>query len=259
MKKNEKDKNSITIWFSKTKTEGLDETERILASAKEEKYNKLWNNKTWWCIFLATAGIIASCIEILPMPEGGMVTMLSLFIVWLFTFIYGFQAGALFGVAFGILRFIIVMLGFGNEQIFVGVPSDLKPLVFLMEYPIAYGIISLGDLVHYRTKKEYDKIKDRENVTEIFEDKTKLIGGYILGVFCMYVVYVLTAITCYDPGERIGKFSLENIRYCMQYDSFPLIAEIIITLCALAIPVFREAVFYVKFIATHDMEEEDYF
>lgn len=207
----------------------------------------LWNNKKLWTVIIMFIALFLSAFRILDFPEGGSITFMGLFVLWLYTFFYGWKAGLCFSVVFGVLRYIVAT--YTGEFLFVGVPEKYKMLVLVLEFPVAYGVFFAGGLLASKTQKNSD-----ESIFQIEENNRELIGGYLLGIFLQYVVYVITAIVLYDSK---GRGTAENIWYCVRYDAFGLVFEAVLTCLILLIPEVRKGIFYLKFIATHKEEENN--
>lgn len=82
------------------------------------------------CIAL---GFALSYIRIFPMPQGGSVTLASLLPLMIYSQMFGVRKGAITGFIYGMLQAIQD-------------PWLLHPLQFLLEYPIAFGLIGLAGL-----------------------------------------------------------------------------------------------------------------
>lgn len=50
----------------------------------------LWNNKKLWTVIIMFIALFLSAFRILDFPEGGSITFMGLFVLWLYTF---FMAG----------------------------------------------------------------------------------------------------------------------------------------------------------------------
>lgn len=204
----------------------------------------LWNNKRLWAIIFMAVALFLSAIRILDFPEGGSITFMGLFVLWLYTFFYGWKSGLAFSIVFGVLRYFVAK--YTGEFLFVGVPEKYKIFVKVFEFPIAYGVFFAGGLLPQNLKRQKD-----EDIFEITENNRGLIYGYLLGVLLQYVVYVITAIVLYDSK---GRSLAENIWYCARYDAFGLVFEAILTCLVLFVPEVRKSIFYLKFVATHEEE-----
>ena len=206
-----------------------------------------WNNKVFWTIIIMFIALFLSAFRVLDFPEGGSITFMGLFVLWLYTFFYGWKAGAVFSIVFGVLRYFVGECT--GESLFIGVPEKYKMLVFVLEFPVAYGVFFAGGLFAKKAKEKTD-----ESIFQIEENNRDLICGYLFGIFLQYLVYVITAIVFYDSN---GRGVVENVWYCARYDAFALIFEAFLTCLVLLIPEVRKGIFYLKFIATHEEEENN--
>lgn len=206
-----------------------------------------WNNKIFWTTIIMFIAIFLSTFRILDFPEGGSITFMGLFVLWLYTFFYGWKSGLVFSVVFGALRYLVAECT--GESLLIGVPEGYKMLVRILEFPVAYGVFFAGGLLTKKAKKNSD-----ENIFQIEENNHELIYGYLLGIFLQYVIYVTTAIVFYDSN---GRGVVENIWYCVRYDAFALVFEAVLTCLVLLVPEVRKGIFYLKFIATHNEDENN--
>lgn len=213
-------------------------------SQHKKTHFSFWNNKWLWTVILMAVALFLSAFRILDFTEGGSITFMGLFVLWLYTFFYGWKSGLAFSLVFGVLRFLIAEPT--GEFLFIGVPEKYKLFVTVLEFPIAYGVFFAGGLLPQNSKRRRD-----ENIFQIDENARGLIYGYLLGVFLQYVVYVIAAILFYDAK---GRGLAENIWYCIRYDAFGLIFEAVLTCLVLLMPEVRKSIFYLKFVATHKEE-----
>lgn len=85
---------------------------------------------------------ILSYIRILHMPQGGSITLASMFPLVLYSMIFGPISGIIAGIAYGLLQLI--------QDMYV-----LNPLQFLLDYPLAFGCIGLAGLAPRIIKNLY--------------------------------------------------------------------------------------------------------
>ena len=211
---------------------------RIQTTSPYKKGISLWNNKLAWSVVLYCMATILSAAKIIELPQGGAATCFSLLMLWLITFFYGFKHGLLMSVLFGFAKFAITYLS--GESFIEGVLPDHFHWVFLLEYPLACGCFCLGGLI--KTPDSEDEV----------EEPFKLVLGYLIGVFGMLFCYVLAAVTCYQ-SYRTG--FVPNLIYSIQYDGIYLAFEAFLTLLLLGIPPVRNAIYYLKYVATHDLKD----
>lgn len=221
-----------------------------MSNASKRSHRKtsfsLWNNKKLWTVIIMFVALFLSAFRVLDFPEGGSITFMGLFVLWLYTFFYGWKSGLVFSVVFGILRYLVAECT--GESLLIGVPEEYKMLVRVLEFPVAYGVFFAGGLLTKKAKKS-----SNDSIFQIEENNHELIYGYLLGIFLQYVIYVATAIVFYDSN---GRGVVENIWYCVRYDAFALVFEAVLTCLVLLMSEVRKGIFYLKFIATHKEEED---
>lgn len=120
----------------------------------------------------------------------------------------------------------------------------------ILEYPVAHGLFCLGGFLS-EPKKETDlAIAENESIQV---EPYKLRMGYVIGVAAMLVCYVISAELFYPP-YREGFWN--NLIYNIIYDSSYLLIEGFFSVLLLCIPQVTQAIYYVKYVATHI--DEDY-
>ena len=103
--------------------------------AKEKK-----RNSVKILVFSAVAialGTALSMVSIVKMPQGGSLTLFSMFIVSMIGYFFGPVQGILCGIAYGML------------QLAIG-PYVVHPAQLLLDYPIAFGMLGLSGFFHKR-------------------------------------------------------------------------------------------------------------
>lgn len=205
---------------------------------KRKWTDRLWNNKLYWTVILLGLAAILSLIKLMELPQGGSVTYFSWLFLWLVTFFYGPRYGLFASLVFSVIKFGVVYI--------TGEYINYNPLALILEYPIANGVFFLGGYI----KSNEGKCTDDSDVTK---ETFKLFAGYLIGMFGLFVFYVISAVFCYPP-DREG--FIPNLLFCMVYDGSYLAIECVMTLLLLCVPVVREAIYYVKYVATHDLEDE---
>ena len=104
--------------------------------AKERK-----RNSVKILVFSAVAialGTALSMVSIVKMPQGGSLTLFSMFIVSMIGYFFGPVQGILCGIAYGML------------QLAIG-PYVVHPAQLLLDYPIAFGMLGLSGFFHKRS------------------------------------------------------------------------------------------------------------
>ena len=207
-----------------------------------KKAKGIWNNKPFWCILIFGLAVLCSSIKVLVLPQGGSLTYFGLLILWLMTFIYGPRYGLIASVIFGFVRLGITYLT--GEYINPNIWS------IILEYPVTHGLFCLGGFLS-EPKKETDlAIAENESIQV---EPYKLRMGYVIGVAAMLVCYVISAELFYPP-YREGFWN--NLIYNIIYDSSYLLIEGFFSVLLLCIPQVTQAIYYVKYVATH-IDEDD--
>ena len=202
-----------------------------------KKAKGIWNNKPFWCILIFGLAVLCSSIKVLVLPQGGSLTYFGLLILWLMTFIYGPRYGLIDSVIFGFVRLGITYLT--GEYINPNIWS------IILEYPIAHGLFCLGGFLSEPGKKTDLTIAENEAIQV---EPYKLRMGYVIGVAAMLVCYVISAELFYPP-YREGFWN--NLIYNIIYDSSYLLIEGFFSVLLLCIPQVTQAIYYVKYVATH--------
>lgn len=201
---------------------------------------KLWNRKWIWTLIFLALFMLLSAVKVVVLPQGGSVTYLSLLSLWLVTYFFGFKYGLVCSVLFGLVRMGVDRLT--GEA----VASQLLPL--LLEYPLGYGVFCLGGLL-----KEPQTDAGSGSDIGVRAEPFKLKMGYVIGICCQYVLFVISAV-CFYPPDREGFWN--NLLFCMLYDGSYLLVEGVITLLFLCVPPVYEAIYYLKYVATHEQEDD---
>lgn len=104
------------------------------------------NKQKWTAKMLAYASLsvalsfVLSCIRLWKMPQGGSITPASMLPLMLFAYVYGVGPGVLAGVVYGLLQCI--------QDAWI-----LNIWQFLLDYPIAFGVIGLAGLFNKKPLK----------------------------------------------------------------------------------------------------------
>lgn len=162
--------------------------------------------------FSATAialALVTSLFTVLELPQGGSITLFSMFFICLIGYLYGTRVGILTGLAYGILSLILE-------------PYVIHPIQLLLDYPIAFGCLGLSGVF---SKSKYGMIK-----------------GYLLGVIGRYICHVLTGAIffgMYAGGQNVFIYSIT-------YNATYIVPEAIATVVILCIPAIQRALIEVK-------------
>ena len=184
--------------------------------------------------------VLLSAIKVVVLPEGGSVTYLSLLFLWLVTYFFGFKYGLVCSLLFGCAKLGVNYLT--HEHI------EWSLMAIILEYPLGCGIFSLGGLLKEPGAKQGSSL-----VRGAKAEPFKLKMGYVIGLLGQFVLYVISAV-CFYPPDREGV--LNNLLFCMLYDGSYLAIEGIITVLVLCIPPVYESIYYLKYVVTHEDEDE---
>ena len=177
--------------------------------AKERK-----RNSVKILVFSAVAialGTALSMVSIVKIPQGGSLTLFSMFIVSMIGYFFGPVQGILCGIAYGML------------QLAIG-PYVVHPAQLLLDYPIAFGMLGLSGFFHKRSDG--------------------LIPGYIVGVFGRLVCSVLSGVIFFaEYAEGTG---LSPFAYSLAYNLAYMGGEAMLTCVLLILPPVRNAIGYIR-------------
>lgn len=201
---------------------------------------KRWNRKWIWTLLFLALFLALSAVKVVVLPQGGSVTYLSLLFLWLVTYFFGFRYGLVCSVLFGLARM-------GVDRLAGEAVITYWPALFL-EYPLGYGVFCLGGLL-----KEPSAKGGAGTSAGVPAEPFRLRMGYVTGVLGQYLLFVISAV-CFYPPDREGFFA--NLLFCMLYDGSYLMVEGVITVLFLCVPPVCEAIYYLKYIATHEEEDD---
>lgn len=219
-----------------------------------------WKNRWFFTIVFFLIATLLSAAKPVVLPDGGAVTYFSLFFLWLITFFFGPKHGLWVSVLFGFAKLFITWV--------TGEYINYTPMALVLEYPVACGAFAIGGLLPsrkddtclvedtflgesggMRIRKTLPWVKPSDHIRR---EPGKLRCGYLLGVLCMGICYIISAVLFYPP-DRVGFWP--NLLYCIKYDMSYLAIEAGITLLVLLIPQIPEAVYYLKHVANTEYED----
>lgn len=156
--------------------------------------------------------LVTSLFTVMELPQGGSITLFSMFFICLIGYLYGTKVGILTGLAYGILNLLMD-------------PYVVHPIQLLLDYPIAYGCLGLAGIF---SKSNYGMVK-----------------GYTLAVLGRYICHVITGIIffgMYAGGKNV-------LIYSLTYNATYIVPEAIATIIILAVPGIQSALMEVKKMA----------
>lgn len=167
-------------------------------------------------VFSAMAVAVAtvlSFLKIVEMPQGGSITLFSMFAITLIGYFYGPAQGILCGMAYGLI------------QLVTG-PYVIHPAQLLMDYPLAFGMLGLSGFLNKRPDG--------------------LLAGYVLGVFGRLAMSVLSGVVFF--AEYAG--DMDPFLYSVGYNIAYLGGEALLTAVVfMVIPSVKKAVERIKIMA----------
>lgn len=172
-------------------------------------------------IALAT---VMSFIRPISLPYGGSMTMFSMFFITFIASLYGVKIGIVTGVSYGFLQLI---LG----------PTIVHPVQILLDFPVAFGALGLAGLIQSKVTTHKD---EKSNFY------TKLILGYVLGVFGRYLFHAISGYLFFKEYVPVGD---HPIMYTILYNLTYIAPEAILTIIILLLPPIRHMVLQLKKIA----------
>lgn len=122
---------------------------------------------TYSSVFLALA-VASNQIKIFTLPQGGSVTMFSMFFISYIGYIFGLRVGIVSSITFGLLKVIIK-------------PDIYYPIQFIFDYILAFGALGLSGIFAYKK----NSLKLAYIVSVIGRLVFSVLSGYIF--FASYV------------------------------------------------------------------------
>lgn len=173
--------------------------------------------------FLAEGGImialatVLSMVKIYEAPFGGSVTAGSMVPILLIGIRWGSLPGIIVGVIYGMLQAVLE-------------PYIVHPIQFLLDYPIAFGLLGLSGL--------YKIIKGYEHKSKVIEYLGATFGIFI-AILGRFVSHVLAGVVFFS--ENAG--DINSWLYSLAYNGSYLSLELIISIAVIILlwkPIRRE-------------------
>lgn len=169
-------------------------------------------NKKWNVRMLAEGGMmialatILSYIKVYDAPMGGSVTAGSMIPIILFAIRWGMVPGLAIGATYGVLQFVLE-------------PYFYHPIQFVLDYPLAFGLLGLAGFAYY--------IKDNNSL----KGYISIFLSIFIGILGRAISHVLSGVVFF--AEYAG--DKNPWIYSIQYNSYYLIPELIISFIVVAI------------------------
>ena len=178
------------------------------------------SNKTKQLVFsamaIALATVISVVIKLPSLPNGGSVTLFSMFVVSLIGYWYGPKVGITAAVAYGII------------QLITG-PYIVHPAQVLLDYPLAFGALGLSGFFH--------------------KSKHGLIKGYLAAVVGRYTISMISGLIFFTTYVDGLSDNVAIVWAAFIYNFSYIGPEAIATLILLAVPAVQSALNHTKKIA----------
>lgn len=204
-----------------------------------------WNRRWLWFVLLLAMGIVLSYLQPITLAEGGEVTFLSMLAIVLIGYFYGGWTGILGALLFAVIKYFL------DYHLTLNVAE-------LTDYIFGYGLLGVGGFFGNRQGRHQSQNAQESGSVEkngfVEEGSSTLLRCYLLAVTLRYIESVWNCLQYYyKPWESLWENIWdESIVYCAGYVG----AEVLITVVILLIPQVRDALEYLKFVATHDYVED---
>lgn len=171
--------------------------------------------KLSYCAVCTALAFVLSLIRVFTFPFGGDITLCSLLFVVLPAWFFGVPAGAVCGLLYGMLVFIVS-------------PYYVSFLQFLFDYVLAFSVMGLAGL-----------FRNANN---------GLIKGYILAVLLRWIMATVAGMIWVSLGMTAWD-GWTPLPYSMAYNAAYIFSEALVTVILLAVPAVRKPLESVKIIA----------
>lgn len=137
-------------------------------------------------------GFALSNVKFFKLPQGGSITLASMFPIMLFSYMYGMRKGIFVAFIYGVLQAVID-------------PYIIHPAQFFLDYPVAFGMLGLAGLF-----RELNVIK---------KPIPSFIAGAVLAGVMRYISHVLSGIFAF--ASYVGE-GYSTIAWGFLYNTFTL-------------------------------------
>ncbi len=133
-----------------------------------------------------------SYVKMWEMPQGGSITLASMLPIMIFAYVYGAKKGLLVGFVYGLLQA-------------VQDPYIVHPAQFLLDYPIAFGLVGMTGILR--------NVKFCEKLPQV-----KFAVSSVIGAVLRFISHVLSGVFAF------GAYAVDNnmplLPYSLAYNSF---------------------------------------
>ncbi len=168
---------------------------------------------TFMAISISLA-VILSFVKVYDMPQGGSITLCSMFFITIVGYMFGPASGILAGITFGLLRLAIK-------------PEVYAPFQVVLDYLFGFGLLGLSGF--------FSKVKGGFYI------------GYIAGTVGRFVAVFLSGVLFFGIYAPEG---MNVFVYSLLYNGSYILPEIIITIVIVSIPPVRKAIEHIRAMAT---------
>lgn len=168
--------------------------------------------KLAFCAMCIALAAVASLIRIYRFPFGGSVTFFSMLFIMLPSWFYGVRYGALCGLAFGLIQFML-------DPCMISIPQ------VLLDYVLAFTVMAVAGF-----------FKNKKN---------SLIIGYSTAIFARWIIATLAGLAWVSAGSTAWN-GWSPVPYSMVYNAAYIFTEGIITIAILLVPPVRKSLLRVK-------------
>ena len=151
---------------------------------------------------LIALAMVLDQIKLFTMPQGGSVHPFAMLPIVLCGYFFGVRRGVMAGFCMGLLQLLFS-------------PYVIHPVQMLLDYPVAFGALALGAV--FRNNK-----------------RGALIKTYIFGVFCRYIVAVISGVVFF--GAYIPDPRFNALTWSLWYNFTYIAIEAAVTIAILFIP-----------------------
>ncbi|MEE1038663.1 MAG: energy-coupled thiamine transporter ThiT [Eubacterium sp.] len=165
-------------------------------------------------VALATA---LGYITLFRMPQGGSITPLSMLVIVLAGYFFGFRRGFIVGVAVGLLNLMFT-------------PYIIHPIQVMLDYPLAFGALAIGSFMSGW-------------------GKYSIFPVYVMGVFGKFLCSVLSGVIFFSQFTPEG---FNPWTWSIFYNGSFMGVEALITIAVLCIPYVRNTIEKLRQMAQRD-------
>lgn len=165
-------------------------------------------------VALATA---LGYITLFRMPQGGTITPLSMLVIVLAGYFFGFRKGFMVGAAVGLLNLLFT-------------PYIIHPVQVLLDYPLAFGALAIGAFMSNW-------------------GKYSIFAVYVMGVLGRFTCSVLSGVIFFSQFTPEG---FNSWTWSIVYNGSFMGVEAVITIAVLCIPYVRNTIEKLREMAVRD-------